>query len=183
MKMRPLCIAIFVDDCIIGCEDYKTLENFMAELRKFFEVDDLGELSKYLGMNVSFGSDGSITLSQKRHIEELLAKHSISPNPKVKTPLSPNAKLDAEARPVNVTQYKSMVGACLHLAVTSRPDMIYAACVLARYGIKPNEIHMKVVANLIKCACNTRYFKIKYVCDDNVDSSITVHAKDLALEA
>nr|GEU64803.1 uncharacterized mitochondrial protein AtMg00810-like [Tanacetum cinerariifolium] len=55
--------------------------------------------------------------------------------------------LDQHGTPVDVTKYRSMIGALMYLT-SSRPDIVYAACLCARYQANPNEKHLKEVKRI-----------------------------------
>ncbi|GJS71171.1 retrovirus-related pol polyprotein from transposon TNT 1-94 [Tanacetum coccineum] len=52
--------------------------------------------------------------------------------------------LDQNGSPVDATKYRSMIGALMYLT-SSRPDIVHATCLCARYQAKPTEKHLKEV--------------------------------------
>ncbi|GJU97152.1 hypothetical protein Tco_1326423 [Tanacetum coccineum] len=50
--------------------------------------------------------------------------------------------LDQNGSPVDATKYRSMIGALMYLT-SSRPDIVHATCLCARYQAKPTEKHLK----------------------------------------
>nr|GEX22216.1 hypothetical protein [Tanacetum cinerariifolium] len=72
----------------------------------------------------------------------------------VGTPMEIKDKLDLDQNgtPVNATKYHSMIGALMYL-MSSRPDIIHATCLCARYQAKPTEKHLKEVKRIF------RYFR------------------------
>nr|GEU91311.1 copia protein [Tanacetum cinerariifolium] len=52
--------------------------------------------------------------------------------------------LDQNGTPVDVTKYRSMIGALMYLT-SSRLDIVHATCLCARYQAKPTEKHLKEV--------------------------------------
>ncbi|GJT44156.1 retrovirus-related pol polyprotein from transposon TNT 1-94 [Tanacetum coccineum] len=61
----------------------------------------------------------------------------------VDTPIVEKNKLDEDLQgtPVDATLYRDMIGSLMHLT-SSRPDLIYAVCLCARYQAKPIEKHL-----------------------------------------
>nr|GEY14404.1 retrovirus-related Pol polyprotein from transposon TNT 1-94 [Tanacetum cinerariifolium] len=55
--------------------------------------------------------------------------------------------LDQNGTPVDATKYRSMIGALMYL-MSSRPDIIHATCLCARYQAKPTEKHLKEVKRI-----------------------------------
>nr|GEY91500.1 uncharacterized mitochondrial protein AtMg00810-like [Tanacetum cinerariifolium] len=64
----------------------------------------------------------------------------------VDTDLVDKSKLDEDlqGKPVDATLYRGMIGSLMYLT-SSRPDLIYAVCLGARYQSKPAEKHLYAV--------------------------------------
>nr|GFA94243.1 hypothetical protein [Tanacetum cinerariifolium] len=57
-------------------------------------------------------------------------------------------KLDLVGKPVDHTDYRSMIGSLMYVT-SSRPDIMFATCMCARYQANPNEHHdLKGTINL-----------------------------------
>nr|GFB43295.1 retrovirus-related Pol polyprotein from transposon TNT 1-94 [Tanacetum cinerariifolium] len=69
----------------------------------------------------------------------------------VGTPIEIKDKLDLahNGTLVNVTKYRSMIGALMYLT-SSRPDIVHATCLCARYQAKPTEKHLKEVKRIFR---------------------------------
>ncbi|GJU66783.1 retrovirus-related pol polyprotein from transposon TNT 1-94 [Tanacetum coccineum] len=61
----------------------------------------------------------------------------------IDTPMVEKNKLDADLQgtPADATHYRGMIGSLMYLT-SSRPDLIYAICLCARYQAKPTEKHL-----------------------------------------
>nr|GEZ60096.1 hypothetical protein [Tanacetum cinerariifolium] len=57
--------------------------------------------------------------------------------------------LDQNGTPVDATKYRSMIGALMYLT-SSRPDIVHATCLCARYQAKPTEKHLKEVKRIFR---------------------------------
>nr|GFA89199.1 Gag-Pol polyprotein [Tanacetum cinerariifolium] len=55
--------------------------------------------------------------------------------------------LDQNGTPVDATKFHSMIGAVMYLT-SSRPDIVHATCLCARYQAKPTEKHLKEVKRI-----------------------------------
>nr|GFA12841.1 hypothetical protein [Tanacetum cinerariifolium] len=73
---------------------------------------------------------------------------------KVPTPMVEQAKLklNLDGKPVDHTDYRSMIGSLMYVT-SSRPDIMFATCMCARYQDNPNEHHVSAVKRIF------RYFK------------------------
>ncbi|GJS82265.1 hypothetical protein Tco_0748806 [Tanacetum coccineum] len=62
----------------------------------------------------------------------------------ISTPMEIKDKLDLDQNGtlVDATKYQSMIGALMYIT-SSRPDIVHATCLCARYQAKPTEKHLK----------------------------------------
>nr|GEY52432.1 uncharacterized mitochondrial protein AtMg00810-like [Tanacetum cinerariifolium] len=67
----------------------------------------------------------------------------------VSTPMEIKDKIDLDQNetPVDATKYHSMIGALMYLT-SSRPDIVHATCLCARYQTKPTAKHLKEVKRI-----------------------------------
>nr|GEW80484.1 hypothetical protein [Tanacetum cinerariifolium] len=68
---------------------------------------------------------------------------------KVPTPMVEQAKLklDLVRKPVDHTDYRSMIGSLMYVT-SSRPDIMFSTCMCARYQAKPNEHHVSAIKRI-----------------------------------
>nr|GFB68126.1 uncharacterized mitochondrial protein AtMg00810-like [Tanacetum cinerariifolium] len=67
------------------------------------------------------------------------------------TPMVEKSNLDEDlqGKPVDATLYRGMIGSFMYLT-SSRPDLIYAVCLCARYQAKPTEKHLNAVKRIFQ---------------------------------
>ncbi|GKC27001.1 hypothetical protein Tco_1034295 [Tanacetum coccineum] len=67
----------------------------------------------------------------------------------VDTPMVEKSKLDEDTlgKAIDPTHYRSMVGTLMYLA-SSRPDLVYAVCMCARYRARPTEKNLHAVKRI-----------------------------------
>ncbi|GJW79563.1 hypothetical protein Tco_0143538 [Tanacetum coccineum] len=58
-------------------------------------------------------------------------------------------KLDLVGKPVDHTDYRSMIGSLMYLT-SSQPDIMFATCMCARYHANPNEHHVSSVKRIFR---------------------------------
>ena len=142
-----LLIGIFVDDLSILYKHTGPSSLYAAFHRDFhaaWDAEDEGELSDLLNIHWRTGRD-TVTLHQRPYIDSLTARYfpdgvptSLAAN---QTPHSPDIKervlsavtsgatsLDAASH----GRYRSIVGALIYCAVSTRPDISYAVGMLSR---------------------------------------------------
>nr|GEX46282.1 retrovirus-related Pol polyprotein from transposon TNT 1-94 [Tanacetum cinerariifolium] len=71
--------------------------------------------------------------------------------PPVPTPMVEQAKLklDLVGKPVDHTDYRSMIGSLMYVT-SSRPDIMFATCMCARYQENPNEHHVSAIKRIFR---------------------------------
>ncbi|GKA87180.1 hypothetical protein Tco_0808891 [Tanacetum coccineum] len=75
-------------------------------------------------------------------------------------------KLDEDllGTPVDATLYRGMIGYLMYLT-SSRPDLIYAVCVCARYQAKPTKKHLNAVKRIFRYLKGTINMGLWYLKD------------------
>nr|GFB40840.1 copia protein [Tanacetum cinerariifolium] len=92
-----------------------------------------------LGLQVNQFSNG-IFINQSKYILDILKRFGLENCDTVPTPMVEQAKLklDSVGKPVDDTDYHSMIGSLMYVT-SSRPDIMFATCMCARYQANPNE--------------------------------------------
>ncbi|GJS63777.1 retrovirus-related pol polyprotein from transposon TNT 1-94 [Tanacetum coccineum] len=96
-----------------------------------------------------------IFLNQSKYAYEIIKKYGLLTSDSVDTPIVEKNKLDADLQgtPVDATLYRGMIGSLMYLT-SSRPDLIYAVCLCARYQTKPAEKHLRRIFRYLKGTIN-----------------------------
>ncbi|GMI70850.1 cysteine-rich RLK (RECEPTOR-like protein kinase) 8 [Hibiscus trionum] len=105
-------LLVYVDDIIItGC-DCTDVQAVIDDLHKRFSLKDLGKLSFFLGIEVTYGED-CLVLNQKKYIKDLLQRSGLAKAKALPTPMISNLHLSVTSgSPIDdVTLYRSVVGA------------------------------------------------------------------------
>ncbi|GKF20670.1 retrovirus-related pol polyprotein from transposon TNT 1-94, partial [Tanacetum coccineum] len=105
----------------------------------------MGQISFFLGLQVSQNPRG-IFINQSKYANEILKKFDLHKSDPVDTPMVEQTKVDEDLSgiPVDQTQYHSMIGSLMYLTA-SRPDLVFAVCMCARYQSKPTKRHLEAV--------------------------------------
>ncbi|GJT69951.1 retrovirus-related pol polyprotein from transposon TNT 1-94 [Tanacetum coccineum] len=88
--------------------------------------------------------DDDILVVQSKYVVEILKKYGMETCDPVGTSIKIKDKLDLDQHgsPIDATKYRSMIGALMYL-MSSRPDIVHATCLCARYQANPTEKHLK----------------------------------------
>ncbi|GJR16791.1 retrovirus-related pol polyprotein from transposon TNT 1-94 [Tanacetum coccineum] len=111
------------------------------------------ELSTFLLQNGFSKGIIDLTLFTRHFDDDILVvqKYGLNTYDTVSTPMDIKDKLDPDqiGTPVDATKYCSMIGALMYLT-SSRPEIIHATCVCARYQAQPTEKHLKEVKRIFR---------------------------------
>jgi hypothetical protein len=145
-----LLVQIYVDDIIFGSTDMSMCKDFELLMQNEFEMSMMGELTFFLGLQVKQSSEG-IFINQAKYIQDLLKKYKLAEVSPMRTPMATGLKLHKDLSGVSVEckLYRGMIGSLLYLTA-SRPDIMFATCICARYQSDPKESHMSAVKRILR---------------------------------
>ncbi|XP_016649661.1 PREDICTED: uncharacterized protein LOC107881097 [Prunus mume] len=105
-------------------------------------MTDLGLLHHFLGMGV-VQTDKHIFIHQKKYAMKLLEKFGMRDCKSVAIPLVVNEKLCKEdgSEAADESEFRQIIGSLLYLTAT-RPDVMFASSLLARFMHNPTKKHM-----------------------------------------
>nr|GEZ78894.1 hypothetical protein [Tanacetum cinerariifolium] len=117
-------------------------------LVKGFEMSMMGEMKFFLGLQVKQFSN-EIFINQSKYILDILKRFEIENCDTVPTPMAEQAKLklDLVGKSLDHTVYRSTIGSLMYLT-SSRPNIMFATCMCARYQASPNEHHVSAVKRI-----------------------------------
>jgi hypothetical protein len=143
-------IVIVVDDTLITSADDRVSTGVMDDILSRFPGKS-SDATWYCGMKLNWQPDGSVILSQRAHIEQIMDKFGLQ-NCTLRTlPLAANFKVSKEGEPLDtcVHHYAGLVGALLYLAVNTRPDIAASVNKLAKFMSCPTMEHWHAAVSLV----------------------------------
>ena len=103
--------------------------------KKIFDVTDLGEPSRIVGIEIT-RTEETLMISQPLYIDSILRKYEIEHVKPVSTPLDPNHKLKPNkeiCEPNQSNNYTSLIGFLQYLAIATHPNITFTVNQLAAY--------------------------------------------------
>ncbi|GJS78604.1 retrovirus-related pol polyprotein from transposon TNT 1-94 [Tanacetum coccineum] len=140
-----LLVQIYVDDIIFASTDPNACTIFSKEMNSKFQMSMMGQMSFFLGLQVSQSPRG-IFINQAKYALEILKKYGMDLTDLVDTPMVDRLILDEDliGIPVDQTRFRGMVGSLMYLTA-SKPDLVFAVCMCARYQAKPTKKHLEAI--------------------------------------
>ncbi|GJU61995.1 retrovirus-related pol polyprotein from transposon TNT 1-94 [Tanacetum coccineum] len=113
---HTLHVQIYVDDIIFASTDPKDCDRFSNEMSSKFQMSMMGQISFFLGLQISQNPRG-IFINQSKYANEILKKFDLHKSDPVDTPMVERTKLDEglSGTPVDQTKYRSMIGSLMYL--------------------------------------------------------------------
>ena len=150
-----LLLSVHVDDQLVASNSRSVLTKFKEDLNERFECTDNGPVNYLLGFNVHRDRrQRKLYVGQEFYIDSLLEKFDMTRCNPVKTPLPPGYKStaasDEEVEEAKHLEFPKIAGSVLYLSTITRPDISYAAGVLARYISRWSLIHFKAAKHLLR---------------------------------
>ena len=153
-------LLLYVDDMLIASKSKVEIERLKTQLNLEFEMKDLGEAKKILGMEICRDrAHGRVSLSQKQYLKKVLQQFGMNEQTKpVSTPLASHFKLSAQLSPSTNTEreymlqvpYSNAVGSLMYAMVCTRPDISQAVSIVSRYMHNPGKGHWQAVKWILR---------------------------------
>ena len=157
-------ITIWVDDLLLFATTTKLMSKMKSDIKAEWEVTDLGEPSKIVGIEITTNED-SITISQSKYIESILKKEGLERCNPVAMPLDPGNPLEPNPEG-NVgdrsNSFARLLGELQFIANATRPDIAYAVNRLASYTANPSLQHVGALKRILRYLSGTQNLGIVY---------------------
>ncbi|GJR13218.1 retrovirus-related pol polyprotein from transposon TNT 1-94 [Tanacetum coccineum] len=145
-----LLVQIYVDDIIFASTDHNACNIFSKEMSSKFQMSMMGQMTFFLGLQISQSPRG-IFINQVKYALETLKKYGMDLTDPVDTPMVDRLKLDEDLLGILVdqTRFRGMVGSLMYLT-SSRPDLVFVVCMCARYQAKPTKKHLEAIKRIFR---------------------------------
>ena len=165
-------LALYVDDMLIFGPDINLIQKFKTEINKKFQIDDMGDVSTILGMEVIRDRQNhSLKLSQKKYLEATAKKFRVPANKEGKgiVPVSRatlHSTFDSDSSsvqplPPNIP-YRSLLGSILYANTCTRPDISFGTSLFGSYNTDTKLAHWRGLQHLLKYVDETKDLAIEY---------------------
>ncbi|XP_019150169.1 PREDICTED: uncharacterized protein LOC109146974 [Ipomoea nil] len=138
---------VYVDDIVFGSTQPGETDQLVKVMQQEFEMSIIGELTYFLGLQVSQTKEG-IFISQEKYAKNLLlSKFGLESAKDARTPISTTSKLlkDEKGTSVDSTMYRSMIGSLLYLTA-SRPDIMDTVMLTGQEMLTTEKVHQADVS-------------------------------------
>ena len=169
--------VLYVDDILIACSDFEERQKLEEVLKLNFEIKCLGELSLFLGIEVTRSTEGYYQICQKEYIKKLLVEFNLENSKTSSYPLdvgyftnSSNIMFE------NPKVYQKAIGSLLYLSINTRPDIAISVLILGRSVSKPLNKDWVEVKRTLKYLKETMDLKLTFTALSNFELCAYVDA-------
>ncbi|XP_023768358.1 uncharacterized mitochondrial protein AtMg00810-like [Lactuca sativa] len=143
-------VQIYVDDIIFGSIDQGRVNDFAMVLTSKIQMSMNREISFFLGLQVKQVPEG-IFIHQEKYTSQLLKKFSLDNCSSAKVPMAFGYKISADPfeESVDHKTYRGMIGSLMYLTA-SRPDIVFATSLCARYQADPKVSHLTAIKKILR---------------------------------
>ena len=169
-------VLVYVDDLLIASYGVAKVLEVKSAIMQVFDCHDMGEADLFLGLAIQRDRESrTITVSQRRMIEEVVAEYGMSKSRPKAVPMSPGTVLvkpGADERlEVERYPYSALVGSLLYIAGCTRPDISHAVGVLTRHMSAPGKEHWKAAKEVVRYLAGTADYGLVFG-DGRVDEGL-----------
>jgi hypothetical protein len=159
-KSSSIYVLIYVDDILIAGKDLATVENIKDTILEKFEGRDLGEVTSFLGINISRDRpQREIKLDQTGMIKTIIQQFKLEDAKTRATPLNSSVKFsknEGDKLDKTIYPYATLVGKLMFLTVATRPDLAFSVGTLARFLSEPTTTHWQAAKGVLRYLAHTK---------------------------
>lgn len=157
-------VLIFVDDIVVAAKSPDAIEKVIKTLTSKFEIEDLGEIKHYLGVEVTKDTDGIYHLCQSAYINKVVNEFGLSEAKTSSVPIQMNYGKSKDSGSSDLllrnNEYQSLVGSLLFLAINTRPDIAASISILAQKVSNPNQEDWNELKRVVRYLKGTSQLKL-----------------------
>ncbi|CAI7918050.1 unnamed protein product [Closterium sp. NIES-54] len=154
-------VLVYVDDLVFGIADTEALAHMKCEVQKRHTCTNLGELTSYLGLRITWDrAQRTITLTQSHMVQQVLQRFGFTYSSPQSTPLPTGDSLSAPPSDESVEPsgpYPELVGCLMYLMTCTRPDLAYPLSLLVPYVApgRHRKVHWDAAKRVLRYLCST----------------------------
>lgn len=169
MKNEWVFVLIYVDDIAVAAKTKENIQTVKMILESHFNIQDLGEIKQYLGIEVERDNDGIFHLNQTQYINKVVNNFGLSMAKASSIPVRVEYGKGKTVEDILITnaEYQRLLGSLLYISVNTRPDIAAGVSMLTQKVSQPNQEdwnelkrvlkYLKGTANLKLALCKKNY--------------------------
>jgi hypothetical protein len=144
-------IAFYNDDLQIASAHKTTLDAIKKALSMKFEMKDMGEARKCLGLEIfRFRKDELLSVSQSEYSKTVLARYNMAEIYGANTPMECGIDLHGTSELAKDVPYREAIGSLMYLMVGTRSDIANAMSQLPKFVESPTTPQWNAVKRVMR---------------------------------
>lgn len=152
-------LVLYVDDMLIVSNHLQKLNALVDKMAQKFKMKDLGEVSRFMGLNVKRTGD-SLEVDQLHFVDKLISRFGMKDCNPVKTPMEVGLKLNKSDKSPTEKPYRELVGSLMYLTMGSRPDLGFPVNYFSRFQEGASENHWNHLKRVVRYLKGSRELKL-----------------------
>ncbi|WVZ00077.1 hypothetical protein V8G54_026146 [Vigna mungo] len=154
-----LYLLLYVDDILIASSDRGMIGETKARLADAFEMKELGEARRILGIDIKKDKPGgNLFLSQECYLQKVISRYRMAESKMASTPVGQHLKLTKEQCPKTEEERRKMesvpfsngIGSIMYGMVCTRPDVAHGVSVLSQFMVNPGPTHWEALKWMLR---------------------------------
>ena len=163
-------VLVYVDDVLVTGSSLDLIAQTKADLKTRFEMTDSGKCTFVLGIELVDGPDGSVTMCQRRYVDDILKRFGMDECKATVGPVDLSSPLVPSNHGTKVdAPFREAVGALMHLMTATRPDIAYAVGYVSRFMENPQQEHWVAVKRIFRYLQGTKSHGVCYQPSDKIE--------------
>lgn len=145
-------VLVHVDDIIAASGDDDMLVNLEKILKSKFEVNNLGDVRSYLGMEIQRNEHGWFGVNQTAYIRKVVNDTGLADAKPSNVPMDVSYRKQIATGDILVSneQYRSLIGSLLYVSVNTRPDIAASVGILSQKVERPTQEDWNELKRVVK---------------------------------
>uniref|UniRef100_A0AAV1TT31 Polyprotein n=1 Tax=Peronospora matthiolae TaxID=2874970 RepID=A0AAV1TT31_9STRA len=163
-------VLVYVDDVLVTGSSLELIAQTKADLKTRFEMTDSGKCTFVLGIELVDESDGSVTMCQRRYVNDILKRFGMDECKATASPVDLSTRLVASSEAAKIdVPFREAVGALMHLTTATRPDIAYAVGYVSRFMENPQQEHWTAVKRIFRYLQGTKSHGLRFQPSNKID--------------
>lgn len=168
-------LLIYVDDIIIAAKSKEVIDQIKTSIQKQIDIQDLGYINHYLGMEVTKDTDGIYYLCQSTYINQVVREFGLGDSKVSPIPIGVSYGKAIHSNDngllLSNAKYQQLTGCLLYISVNTRPDIAAAVAILAQKTSKPHQDDWNELKRVLRYLKGTANYKLALASKSNNDIS------------
>ena len=144
-------LLVYVDDVLITGSSCELIARTKTDVKTRFEMTDSCKCAFVLGIELLDGADGSVTLCQRRYVDDILKRFGMDDCKAVASPVDMSSRLVSSDAATKVdVSFREAVGESMHLTTATRPYIAFAVGYVSRFMENPQAEHCVAVKRILR---------------------------------